>query len=63
MIVIYRCLHCGAQIKGRYQVTDDKRHALNLAYNREPDGPRAYTQHPCDPATLGVAQLIAVRDE
>jgi hypothetical protein len=63
MIVIFRCLHCGAQIEGRYQVTDDKRHALNLAYNRATDGPIVYTQHPCDDHTLGVAQLIAARDE
>jgi hypothetical protein len=63
MIVIYRCQHCGARIEGKYDLAKNKQHALAKSYRQFQDGPPTWLPHDCDPATLGVAQLIAVRDE
>jgi hypothetical protein len=63
MIVIYRCLHCGAQTKGRIDTALTKGAVLNDAYTRTDMDPKAYIPHKCDLATISVAQLIAVRDE
>ena len=61
MTFIYRCAHCGAQNEKLMSVKDSREDALNRAYNGQ-YMPKA-VQHPCDDKTVGVAHLIAVRDQ
>lgn len=70
MKAVYKCMHCDAAVS----VTVDAdalspQHALNLAYDARlvdaqlRTGLTPYRPHECEPGILGVAQLVAIRDD